>query len=154
MGLLLVLNLHGRINSQAPVRKALGELKVERKFSASIVTDDAQTVGVLKLCKDYVAWAPIDDELLVALLKKRGMVSTTRRLDDASLAAVGFKNHEDLAGKMMAEQLRLSKVPGVLPFFRLAPPRGGFKLSLRRQFSERGMLGSNPKLPELVRRML
>jgi large subunit ribosomal protein L30 len=154
MGLLLVLNLHGKINSQAPIRKALGELKVERKFSASVVTDDAQTVGMLKLCKDYVAWAPIDDELLVALLKKRGMVSTTRRLDDASLAAIGFKDHKDLAGKIMQEQLRLSKVPGVLPFFRLAPPRGGFKLSLRRQFSERGMLGSNPKLPELVRRML
>jgi large subunit ribosomal protein L30 len=154
MGLLLVLNIHGRINSSVPVRKALEELKVERKFSASVVTDDAPTVGMLKLCKDYVAWAPIDSELLVTLLKKRGMVSTTKRLDEASLAAIGFNSHEDLAGKMMLEQLRLSEVPGMRPFFRLAPPRGGFKLSLRRQFSERGMLGSNPKLPELVRRML
>jgi large subunit ribosomal protein L30 len=111
-------------------------------------------MGMLKLCKNYVAWAPIDNELLVMLLKKRGMISTTRRLDEASLAAIGFKNHEDLAGRMMLEQLRLSKVPGVLPFFRLAPPRGGFKLSLRRQFSERGMLGNNPKLPELVKRMI
>ncbi len=154
MGLVLVLNLHGKINSSAPVRKALGELKVERKFSASVVTDDANTVGMLKLCKDYVAWSPVDVELLTTLLKERGMVSTTSRLGTEALSAMGFKKHQDLAEKMVKEQLRLSQVKGVRPFFRLAPPKGGFKVSLRRQFSESGLLGSNSKLSELVRRML
>ncbi len=154
MGLFLVLNLHGRINSSAPVRKALGELKVEKKFTATVVTDDAPTLGMLKLCKDYLAWAPLDRELLVALLKKRGMVSTTARLDDAALVSMGLKKHEELAEMMMKEELRLSEVKGIRPFFRLAPPKGGFKTSLRRQFSEKGTLGSNPKLSELVRRMI
>jgi len=154
MGLLLVVNLHGKINSSAPVRKALSELKVERKFSASVVTDDPATVGMLKLCKDYVAWAPTDAELLATLLKKRGMVSETARLDGHALTTMGFKKHEDLAEKMLKEQIRLSQVQGVRPFFRLAPPKGGFRVSLRRQFSEKGMLGNNPKLADLVRRMV
>jgi large subunit ribosomal protein L30 len=153
MGLLLVVNLHGAINSSAPVRKALNELWVVRKFSASVVGDDAPTVGMLKRCKDYVAWTPIEEGLLSDLLEKKGMVSTTRRLDQDALKKLGFKNHKDMAAKMVKEQSRLSANPGVLPFFRLAPPRGGFRRSLRRQSTEKGMLGNNPKLEEVVRRM-
>lgn len=154
MGLILVVNLHGKINSSEPVRKALHELKVERKFSASVVSDDPPTVGMLKLCKDYVAWAPAEAELLATLLKKRGMVSETARLDGHALAAMGFKKHEELAEKMMKEQIRLSQVKGLRPFFRLAPPKGGFRVSMRKQYTEKGMLGSNPKLSEFVRRMV
>jgi large subunit ribosomal protein L30 len=154
MGLLLVVNLHGSINSSAPVRKALNELWVAKKFSASIVTDDAPTVGMLRLCKDYVAWTPLEEGLLTELLAKRGMVSAAKALDQAALKEIGFKKAEDLAAKMLKDQTRLSAVEGILPYFRLAPPRGGFKRSLRRQFTEKGLLGSNPKLDEIVRRMI
>jgi len=154
MGLILVVNLHGQINSSAPVRKALNELWVAKKFSASVVTDDAPTVGMLRLCKDYVAWCPLNEELLADLLKKRGRVSTARPLDAATLKELGFSKHEELAAKMVKDQMRLSAVDGVLPYFRLAPPRGGFRSSLRRQATERGLLGSNPKLDAIVRRMI
>ena len=154
MGLLLVVNLHGQINSSAPVRKSLNELWVAKKFSASVVTDDAPTVGMLRRCKDFVAWCPLDEGLLTDLLKKRGMVSGSRALDQGSLKELGFKKHEELAEKMVKDQIRLSAVAGVLPYFRLAPPKGGFKMSLRRQATERGLLGSNPKLDEIVRRMI
>lgn len=154
MGLILVVNMHGAINSSTPVRKALNELWVAKKFSASVVTDDAPTVGMLKLCKDYVAWSPVDEALLTDLLKKRGMVSSARGLDPESLKDLGYKKHGEMAAKMVKGQVRLSAVKGVLPYFRLAPPRGGFRRSLRRQFTEKGLLGSNPKLEEIVRRML
>lgn len=154
MGLLLVVNLHGSINSPGPVRKALNELKVARRFSASVVADETPTVGMLQLCKDYIAWAPVEEKLLAELLKKRGMVSAAKNLNEASLKRLGYKNHEDMAAKMVKGEVRLSSVDGVLPFFRLAPPKGGFKRSLRRQFTERGTLGSNPGLEEIVRRMI
>ena len=146
--------MHGAINSSAPVRKALGELWVAKKFSASVVADNAQTVGMLKLCKDYLAWSPVDEGLLTDLLKKRGMVSSTKALDQDALGRLGYKTHEELAARMVKEQLRLSAIEGVLPFFRLAPPKGGFRRSLRRQYTEKGSLGSNPKLEEIVRRMV
>jgi large subunit ribosomal protein L30 len=154
VGLLLVVNLHGQINSSAPVRKALNELWVAKKFSASVVTDDPPTAGMLRLCKDYVAWCPIDEGLLTDLLKKRGMASGTRSLDVATLKELGYKTHEDLAARMIKGQVRLSALSGVLPYFRLAPPKGGFKMSLRRQATERGTLGNNPGLDAIVRRMI
>ena len=154
MGLLLVLNLRGKINSTDGVRKALGELKVERRFSATVVTDDGQTLGILRACKDFVAWAPVDPKLLADLLKARGMVSESRRLDQDALKALGFKKYEDFADKILKEGKRLSAYEGIRPFFRLSPPRGGYKLSSRRQASEKGILGSNPRLSELVGRMV
>jgi large subunit ribosomal protein L30 len=154
MALLLIVNLHGAINSSGPVRKALEELKVERRFSASVVPGDEPTLGTLKLCKDRLAWAPVDAPFLAALLKKRGMVSTTKHLDSAALKALGYKDYEELAAKMVKDGMRLSALEGVRPFFRLAPPKGGFKRSMRRGWNERGLLGGNPKLAELVGRMI
>ena len=154
MALLLVLNLHGAINSSAQVRKALEELKVVRRFSASVVPEDPSTLGTLKLCKDRVAWAPIEADLLATLLKKRGMISATKSLDSVSLKKMGYKDHEELAAKMVEQEIRLSAVQGLRPFFRLAPPKGGFRRSMRRGSTEKGMLGSNPRLSELVGRML
>jgi large subunit ribosomal protein L30 len=154
MSLFLVVNLHGKINSSAPVRKALQELKVERKFTATVVPDDASTAGMLGLCKEYVAWSAVDSELLTELLEKRGMASESRRLSGEALAKLGFKKHRDLAEKLLKENARLSSIKGIRPFFRLSPPKGGFKSSMRRQYTEKGVLGKNPKLPEIVRRML
>jgi large subunit ribosomal protein L30 len=154
MVLLLVLNIHGAINSSDPVRKALEELKVVKRFSASVVPGDASALGALKLCKEHVAWAPVDVALLAELLKKRGMVSTTKSLDSTSLKKMGYKDHDELAAKIVKDEMRLSAIEGLRPFFRLAPPRGGFKKSMRRASSEKGLLGSNPQLGELVRRML
>lgn len=154
MGLILVVNLHGVINSSAPVRESLKELWVTKKFSASVVPDDPSTVGMLRRCKDYVAWAPIEEGLLTELLSKRGMVSRAKPLDQDALKGLGFKDHKELAASMIKGQERLAAVPGVLPYFRLAPPRGGFRRSLRRQSTEKGLLGDNPKLEDIVKRMI
>ena len=154
MTLLLVLNVHGKINSNSAVRKAMTELKAERKFTASVVPDDANTMGMLRLCKDYLAWAPVDKDTLAALLKSRGMVSESRRLDEKALTELGYKKYDEMAGKLIDGNVRLSEVKGIRPFFRLSPPRGGFKKSGRRQANNGGTLGNNPTLTEIVRRMV
>ena len=154
MALLLVVNLRGKIDSTDGVRKTLVEMKVERKFTATVLPDDGPTVGMLRACKDYVAWSPVDSKLLASLLKSRGMVSESKKLDEDALKSLGFKKYEDFAEKIVKDGVRLSAHPGIRPFFRLSPPRGGFKRSSRRQASERGILGNNPRLAEIVERMV
>jgi len=154
MAKILVVNLHGLINVPGGTRTALQELGVTRKFSATVVPGDDSTAGVLRRCKDYVAWAEIDEELLTLLLTRSGRLSQRRRLDEASLKSMGFKDYAELASKIIENGNRLSSVRGVLPFFRLKSPVGGFKRSTRRQFREGGILGANPELPGLVRRMV
>ena len=72
---LLVVNLHGLINTAAPVRTTLIELGIGKRFAATVVRDDQSTLGALRLCKDYVAWCPVDEALLLPLLEQRGRVS-------------------------------------------------------------------------------
>jgi len=154
LALLLVVNLHGKINSTRATRRALGEMKVERKFTASVLSDDGPTVGMLKSCKDFLAWGPLEKETLATLLERKGMVSERKHMGPEALAELGAKSYEELAGRMLDQSLRLSALKGVRPFFRLSPPRGGFKKSLRRQSSDGGVLGRNPNLAEIVRRMV
>lgn len=154
MSPILVVNIHGMINARHDIRRALSELKVEKKFTASIVKDEPSTIGMLKLCKDYVAWSNIDIELLSLLLKERGKVSERKRLDEQYLKRLGFNSYDELAEKIVRENMKLSSIDGIRPFFKLSPPKGGFKRSTRRQFNQGGVLGENPKLGELVRRMI
>ena len=58
MGSILAINLHGQINVPGRMKGAMRQLGVERRFSATVVPDDASTVGSLRLCKDYLAWVP------------------------------------------------------------------------------------------------
>lgn len=151
---LLVVNLHGLINTPAAARQTLIELGIGRRFAATIVRDDPPTKGALKLCKEYVAWCPVDEGLLGSLLKTRGRVSTAKPIDATTLKALGVNTPEELASTMLEKGWTLSALSGVKPFFGLSPPRGGFKRSTRRQFGQGGVLGENPKLPDIVRRML
>jgi large subunit ribosomal protein L30 len=154
MAKILVVNLHGLINVPGRTRTALGELGVTKRFSATVVPGDESTAGVLRRCKDYVAWAEIDKELLTLLLTQRGRVSERRMLDEASLKSIGFKDYGQLASRIIEGNSRLSSIKGILPFFKLKPPAGGFKRSTRRQFREGGVLGANPELPGIIRRMV
>ena len=151
---ILAINLHGLINTPGPVRTTLVELGIGKRFAATIVRDEASTLGALKLCKDYVAWCPVDESLLSSLLEQRGRVSSTKRLDGPALKQLGYRDHGDLASKMLKQGLTLSSIQGIKPFFGLSPPKGGLKRSSRRQFREGGVLGENPKLPDIVRRMI
>ena len=155
LGKLIVVNLHGLINVPRGTRETLIQLGIGKRFAASVIGDDPVSKGSVRLCKDYVAWAPLDEELLTALLKSRGKQSNTKLLDDEALKAMGFKTYADLAQAIIKGDTsdRLAS-KGLKPYFGLSPPKGGFKRSSRRQFREGGILGENPLLPEIVRRMI
>jgi large subunit ribosomal protein L30 len=156
LGKLIVVNLHGLINVPRGTRETLIQLGIGKRFAAAVVGDDPVSWGSVHLCKDYVAWAPLDVELLTSLLRSRGRVSSSKTLDEEQLKALGFKTYADLAQAIMKGETSstLSSVKGLKPFFGLSPPKGGFKRSSRRQFREGGILGENPMLPEIVRRMI
>jgi large subunit ribosomal protein L30 len=151
---LLVVNLHGLINTPAEVRTTLKELGIGKRFAATVVVDDPTTMGALRLCKEYVAWSEVDAAFLESLLKARGRISNSKTLDEESLKSMGYKGYADLASKMVKNGSTLSSISGLKPYLGLSPPRGGFKRSSRRQFRQGGVLGENPSLPDIVRRMM
>jgi large subunit ribosomal protein L30 len=150
---LLVINLRGMVNTRAPVRTTLEQLRVARRFNATIVPNDVVHLGMLNLAKEHVAWCEIDAGIAEKILSSRAEISTGTRVAENTIA----KDHgsfREIASKLESGELLMNSIKEIRPFFRLSPPRGGFKRSIRRQYRDGGILGPNEELAALVEKML
>ncbi|MCS7116471.1 MAG: 50S ribosomal protein L30 [Nitrososphaerales archaeon] len=151
---ILVVRIKGTINIPHPIERTLRELNLCKRFSATIVPDTPSYMGMLKKVKDYVAWCSIEPSFIETILMKRGKIEGDRPLSDEFVKKIGYESIGDLAKAIAEGKARLNKLDGIKPFFSLAPPRGGFKRSTKYAYTQGGVLGSNPELPNLVERML
>ncbi len=149
----IVLRIRGMINIPHWAEKTMQLLNLDKKYRATIVNEDDATIGMLKKVKNYVAWYKADKELIKELLEKRGMRSSSTKIDGNTINALGFDDVDKLAEALASNNLKLSSLD-IKPWFGLHPPRGGFKRSTKRMYTEKGVTGENPELPELIRRML
>jgi large subunit ribosomal protein L30 len=152
-GSLLVVNLRGMVNTRAPVRTTLDQLKVVRRFNATIIPKDKVHLGMLNLAKEHVAWCDLDATTAERLLSARAERSSGNKVSTDELSK-GHGSIKQIASDLETGKLRLKSVEEIRPFFRLSPPKGGFKRSIRRQYRDGGILGPNEELSSLVEKML
>jgi large subunit ribosomal protein L30 len=152
-GSLLVVNLRGLVNTRAPVRTTLDQMKVARRFNATIVPNDEVHLGMLNLAKEHLAWCELNAGIAEKLLNTRAEISSGTRVSESQIAKE-YGSFHDIASKLESGEIKLSSINEIRPFFRLSPPRGGFKRSIRRQFRDGGILGPNEDLPSMVEKML
>lgn len=152
-GSLLVVNLRGMVNTRAPVRTTLDQLKVAKRFNATIVPNDRVHVGMLNLAKEHVAWCKLDAGTAEKMLNRRSEKSARTKISPEELSEKYGSVHE-LASNLENGKVKLGSIGEIRPFFRLSPPKGGFKRSIRRQYREGGILGPNEELAKLVDKML
>lgn len=152
-GSLLVVNLRGMVNTRAPVRTTLEQLSIARRFNATIVQDNKVNRGMLSLAKEHVAWCRLDSATAEKILRTRSEKSTGVKAEESQLGGK-FNTFAALAKELESGNVKLGSVRAIRPFFRLSPPRGGFKRSTRRQYPEGGILGDNKELPQIVEKML
>jgi large subunit ribosomal protein L30 len=151
---LVVINMRGLVNTRTPVRRTLVQLKLLKRFNATIVPDDDVYRGMLNSAKEHLAWCTLDTQTAESLLSKRAEVSDGRRFDESKLKDVGYSSYSELASALSNGQVSLSENLGLRQFFRLSPPKGGFKRSIRRQYGEGGILGPNKDLPKILEKMV
>jgi large subunit ribosomal protein L30 len=78
--------------------------------------------------KDYITWGEIDEETVLALLKKRGRLPGNKKLSEEYLRKnSSFKTFKSLAKAIADGKASVTDVEGLKPVFRLTPPRKGFK---------------------------
>ncbi|MBI2184816.1 MAG: 50S ribosomal protein L30 [Thaumarchaeota archaeon] len=151
---LIVVNIRGTINIPAPIKDTLAKLRLDRRYTATIVADTPVIRGMLNKAKNYVAWCHADPALVEKVVEKRGRSAEKKTSQDEALSALGFENVKAFAKAISDGNVVLGKAEGVKPVFRLAPPRGGFRRSTKRMRSEGGVLGENPDLPKLIEAMI
>lgn len=149
----LVVRIKGTVNIPVWAKTTLANLNLDKKFRATLVAENFQTLGMLRKIKDIVAWTSVDADFIKELLQRRGKISGYKPLTTSNLPK-GFESIEELATAIAQNKTSMSKLKSVKPWFALAPPKGGFKQKTKKQFSQDGVLGHNEQLVQLVKNML
>lgn len=152
MTLFLVIRLRGNIGVHPDVLETLKRLNMPKKHSAVLIQDTPSNKGMLNKVADYVTWGEVTEESLEALLMKRGRMAGDKKITDEALRKENLGTPKELAKRTMAD----GKVPDCIKeTFRLTPPSGGFKKSIKRHVRSGGELGYRGKgINELLPKMI
>src|SRR3989344_4466341 len=138
------------------VRTTLKRLRLFKKNTCSIVTNDPKYVGMIKVVKDYITWGELDEETFKLLLKKRGKLPGNKPLTEEYIKEKTKVDLEEFAKEFIEAKRDLKEITGLKQFFRLTPPVKGFeRKGIKIPFSQGGPLGyRKEKINELIKRMI
>lgn len=135
------------------VTSTLVYLNLTKKYRATLIPENPQSLGMLRKVKELVAWTSADPSIVKELLEKKGRVAGFEPVSDSDLPKE-YDGIEALATAISENRLSLSQIRDIKPWFALSPPRGGFKRKTKNQYNEGGILGEDKELVDIVRRML
>ena len=185
----LVVRMKGTVNVPRWADLTLESLHLDKKFRATIIPENEQSLGMLRKIKEWVSWSSVDDAFIKEFIEKKGRISSSRLVttimatdtvpsttattndadgDNGKSNNSGIENNggngdsqksqnidlDKVASTISQNQLYLSKIPGIKPWFALSPPKGGFRKKSKRSYSQNGILGENKELVSLVKRMM
>jgi large subunit ribosomal protein L30 len=150
----LVVRIKGQVDVPHWAKTTLKLLKLEKKFRATIIPAQENTLGMLNKVKHYVSWQEAEVSMAMELLDKKGRKSGYKKITEEDIKKIGFKNIEELATSLAEGKTTMTKLKPLKPWFALAPPRHGFKKSTKKLYTQKGILGPNKDLGNLVRNMI
>ncbi len=151
---LFVVRIRGGVDARKTVEATLTMLRMERNNYATILKESPSYLGMLRKAKDYVTWGEPTVETVKLVLETRGKITGDAKVTDEVLTALGYESVEKLATAIVAGEVEFSQLNGIKPFFRMHPPKKGFKRTVKRPYNDHGELGYRGEaINELVKRM-
>jgi len=138
---LLVIRIRGTINVSKREEDTLRMLRVDRNNYATIIDDRADYKGMLQKAKDWITWGEPTVETVKEMLIKRGKAPGEVKLSEEYIKELGYESFDELAEKIVNCEIGIHHIEGIKPFFRLHPPKKGFKKSVKRPYKSKGELG-------------
>ena len=153
-GAYLVVRIRGQADVPYWATHTMSIMKLERKYRATILPAKDNTLGMLRKIQHYVAWTKLDEDLARELLEKKARKSGYQKISQDDVSKLGFDDMSHLAKALASGVATLSKLKPLKPWFALAPPVHGFRQSTKRLAGQKGILGNNKNLGDIVRRMM
>jgi large subunit ribosomal protein L30 len=150
----LVVRMRGTVNVPFWALTTLQNLYLNKRFSATLVPETSDYLGMLRKIKEWVAWSKADSEIVKTLIEKRGKKITQLDSQKESKKKDEYKGIDELVNVIVNDKIKFSDQSNIKPWFSLNPPRGGFKKKSKKQFTDGGILGNNKDLREIVKRMV
>lgn len=160
MPLYVIVRLRGLVNVNPHVEETLQLLRLRRRYAASLYHSSLPGLEeMLRRVQDWATWGEVERGTLIGLLSVRGRLLGGKPITDQWVSEnLGlYGGIPELADKLIAGDIHYHRLEekGVKPFFKLHPPRGGFKKPVRRHYTNSGELGyRGPAINGLIERML
>ena len=153
---LAIIRIRGKTGIRKEIKTTLNLLRLYNKHHLVLVDKTPVNIGKLKRIKDYVTWGEITQDTLKELLKQRARLPGNKPLTEQYLKEKSSLSIDELSQKLTHSQIHLRQIPGLKPFFRLKPPRGGFeKQGIKLPYSMHGSLGyRGENINILIKKML
>ena len=149
-----VVRIRGGIDAQKTVKATLTMLRMEKNNYATIIKDSPSYSGMLRKAKDYITWGEPTADVVKTLLEKRGKLTGDVKVTDEALKGLGYDSLDALANAIASGEVEFSQLNGIKPFFRMHPPKKGFKRTVKRPYNDHGELGYRGEaINELIKRM-
>jgi len=152
---LLVVRMRGTVNVPYWALTTLKSLHLNKRFSATLVPETSNYLGMLRKINQWVAWSKADSDIIKILIEKRGKKKASELESGKEKKTKSeYKGIDELVTVIASYKIKFSEQNNFKPWFTLNPPKGGFKKSSKKQFSDGGILGNNKELVEIVKRMI
>lgn len=151
--MLAVVRIRGSIGVKKKIKDTMKMLRLDTLNRCVVLPDDPSYKGMVEKVRDYVTFGEITQDMLLAMLKKRGRLEGNKRLDESSVKQTGYDSIEQLAKEIFEGKVSMRHVAKLKPVFRLTPPSKGFKST--KQHYPKGDLGNRGKaINELLEKMI
>lgn len=155
--MVIAVRIRGEPNLRQDIRMALESLRLRKVHTAVVIKANQDVIGSLRKLKDVIVWGEIEEKTLVELLKKRGLMKGGFRLSEKFIKEkLNLSDFDALAKALLNNEMEMKKMPGLVPYFRLAPPSRGYILRTEhRRRGKREITGyAGTSINELVMRMV
>ena len=155
--MVIAIRIRGELNLRRDIRDALESWRLRKVHTAVSLKADQDVIGSLRKLKDVIVWGEIDEKTLVELLKRRAIMKGDVQLSEEFIKEkLNLQDFHALAKALLNNEIEIKKMPGLVPYFRLAPPSRGYILRTeRRRRGKREIVGyAGASINELVMRMV
>jgi len=138
-----VIRIRGAHGMNRRILYTLQLMNLHSVNSATLLRSTPSTRGMLQKAKDYIAFGPINEETIKSLLKKRAILTGNKPLTDNHIRfSTVYKSVDDLANALHEGKIQLREIKDLKPVFRLHPPVGGYRGSVKKAIHSGGVLGN------------
>jgi large subunit ribosomal protein L30 len=150
-----ILRLRGNVNISREREYVFQLMHLTRKNHVTLVKTSPSMIGSIRKIQDYSTWGEIDQPTIYQLLSQRAFLSGKQPLTDTIVKdKVGYASIEQLATAIYNLEVEFWNIPDLKPVFRLHPPRGGFKRTIKKPYPV-GELGYRGKqINDIITKMI
>lgn len=150
-----IVRLRGNVNISREREYIFKLIHLTRKNHTTLVKTTPSMIGSIRKIQDYSAWGEVDQPIIKQLLTQRAFLKGNQPLsDDIVKNTSKYSSIDELATAIFNLEAELSDIPHLRPVFRLHPPKGGFKRTIKKPhpIGELGYRGRH--INELIAKMI